>query len=91
MGQKAPNPLGLYDMHGNVWEWTRDWYGDYPAATDVPLIEPDGATSGNLRVLRGGSFVDSPENLRSAFRDFGGPGLRLANFGFRCVRVPPQH
>ncbi|MCB1816019.1 MAG: formylglycine-generating enzyme family protein, partial [Candidatus Competibacteraceae bacterium] len=95
VGQKAPNPLGLYDIHGNVWEWTRDWYGDYPAVTDVPLIDPDGAISGERRVLRGGSFANSPGVLRSALR-VGGRNLRLPrsevlDVGFRCVRVPPPH
>jgi formylglycine-generating enzyme required for sulfatase activity len=85
VGKKDPNPLGLYDMHGNVWEWVRDWYENYEPGL---LIDPSGPRSGNFRVVRGGSFVHSPESLRSARRGVVRPEYGL--FGFRCVRVPPQ-
>jgi formylglycine-generating enzyme required for sulfatase activity len=77
-------------MHGNVWEWVRDWYGDYP---DVLAVEPDGPRSGDGRVIRGGSFFYSPQNLRSANRADDDPERRyVINRGFRCARVsPPQH
>ena len=92
VARKAPNPWGLYDMHGNVWEWCWDWYKPYS-------VKPV-RRWGNLhdffrpqqtRVVRGGSFVDPPENLRSAHRGVDRPEVRFGIFGFRCVRVPPQH
>ena len=86
--QKLPNPLGLYDLHGNVWEWTRDWYDNYRAGT---FVDPEESAITGRRVLRGGSFVVSPEVLRSAFRFVVDPEYRRRFFGFRCVRVPPQH
>ena len=72
------NGWGLYEMHGNVWEWCSDWYGEYE--TDQ-VIDPDGPDSGSLRVLRGvGRFV------RSAARDWGRLGDRLDGMGFRLAR-----
>jgi formylglycine-generating enzyme required for sulfatase activity len=92
--KKLPNPLGLYDMHGNVWEWVRDWYGAY---TSGVFVDPLGPGSGKCtlfddvcRVVRGGSFDVSPVALRSANRDDFRPERRVRDFGFRCVRVPPQ-
>jgi formylglycine-generating enzyme required for sulfatase activity len=85
--KKLPNPLGLYDMHGNVWEWARDWYGYY---TSGLFIDPLGPSLSEYQVVRGGSFGYSPEVLRSADRGDGLPVFEVGNFGFRCVRVPPQ-
>ncbi len=86
--QKWPNPLGLYDMHGNAWEWTLDWYGDYQAGL---FIDPAGPTlSTGRRVVRGGSFFNSPQDLRSALLFDVQPEGRNGDLGFRCVRVPPR-
>ena len=81
MGQYAANPWGFFDMHGNVWEWTADWYGTYP--TGNPVIDPLGAASGSYRVGRGGSWYDGGTGLRSAKRYNLTPSLRFSNVGFR--------
>lgn len=87
--QKLPNPLGLYDMHGNTWEWTRDWYDSYKAGT---FVDPEESAKTGRRVVRGGSFGLLPASLRSAVRFGVGPEFRFMLYGFRCVRVvPPQH
>jgi formylglycine-generating enzyme required for sulfatase activity len=94
VGKKDPNPLGLYDMHGNAWEWTRDLYGDYKSGV---FVNPPESNAGNCKfvkdvtcVLRGGSFGHSPGLLRSAVRVRLGPGFGSRDRGFRCVRVPPM-
>jgi formylglycine-generating enzyme required for sulfatase activity len=90
VGQKLPNPLGLYDMHGNVWEWAEDCF-DENAYNNRPglLVDPVVGGSCKYRVLRGGSAWDGvPRDLRSADRRWVGPEGRLDVVGFRCVRRP---
>jgi formylglycine-generating enzyme required for sulfatase activity len=79
------NDWGLYQMHGNVWEWCLDWYGDYSGGE---AVDPAGPDTGNLRVLRGGSWFNFGGRARSAYRSRGGPGHRYALLGFRLALGP---
>jgi formylglycine-generating enzyme required for sulfatase activity/serine/threonine protein kinase len=85
-GQKKANAWGLYDMHGNVWEWVQDGFSDRYYA-ESPPVDPTGPATGGDRVLRGGCWADFPESCRAATRGAGNPGSRDAHFGFR-VAVP---
>jgi formylglycine-generating enzyme required for sulfatase activity len=80
VGQYAANPWGFYDMHGNVWEWTFDWKANYPGGAQT---DPEGSASGSYRVTRGGSWLYSGTNLRSARRSGNTPGDRNSPLGFR--------
>ncbi|MCP4697642.1 MAG: SUMF1/EgtB/PvdO family nonheme iron enzyme [Gammaproteobacteria bacterium] len=82
-GKKKANAWGLYDMHGNVWEWVRDWFGDYP---DEPLTDPRGPDSGSSRVVRGGSWASDGQGTRSAYRSGHSPVIRGMYLGFRFAR-----
>lgn len=79
---KEPNAWGLYDMHGNVWEWCWDWDGDYSSS---PVTNPTGEASGEYRVVRSGGFVFAAAYCRSASRLMAPPDLRSGDLGFRPV------
>jgi formylglycine-generating enzyme required for sulfatase activity len=80
VGSFQPNAWGLYDMHGNVWQWCSDWFGDYPTG---PVTDPVGPVDGNYRVVRGGRMCSEPEKCRSARRDVASDDTQ--GVGFRVV------
>jgi len=84
---KKPNPWGLHQMHGNVWEWCADWYGSYPS---VAVEDPPGPSSGSSHVCRGGGWDRGARDCRAAFRGFSAPAdeYNLPALGLRLARVP---
>jgi formylglycine-generating enzyme required for sulfatase activity len=83
VAKKQPNPLGLHDMLGNVYEWCEDWMGPYDAER---VIDPRGPRSGSSRVIRGGAWSSSAQRVRAALRFARDPAHRFDNLGFRLAR-----
>ena len=82
VGQKQPNGFGLYDLHGNLWEWTADWWGCSFPPTGT---EPHCASTGSARVIRSGSWSSIPNNSQASYRYNVSPTFRDYSIGFRLV------
>jgi formylglycine-generating enzyme required for sulfatase activity len=89
VAQRKPNAFGLYDMHGNIWEWCQDWYGPYLSGD---VNDPTGPSSGSTRVLRGGGWHEDVAGCRSALRVGRSPTSSAGTMGFRLALTPiTQH
>lgn len=84
VGMKLPNEIGIYDMNGNVWEWTNDFTG-YDYYQYSPEINPKGPKSSNCNVIRGGCFIDNPSRISCTFRGHEFPNKRFSILGFRLA------
>jgi formylglycine-generating enzyme required for sulfatase activity len=87
VGQKLANAWGLFDMHGNVWEWCMDYYWDEQYCANSPLNDPTGPDEGSNRVVHGGALADIAGVCRAACRHWHVPSFRGDNLGFRLART----
>ena len=84
VGEKLPNAWGIFDMHGNTWEWCADWKGNYP---QLSVVDPEGPLNGSARVSRGGHWDTSSISTRTANRGGTSPSTRFGHQGFRVACV----
>jgi len=88
VGRKKPNGLGIYDMNGNVWEWVKDYYNDENSYVNSPRMNPQGPTTGDHRIVRGGSWFNYARGVRASTRKDGMPDRRSGATGFRLAETP---